>query len=127
MIYVHIFPNVLVSLHPDYVMVHRLVPLAAGRTQIECTWSFAPESLAQPGFDPGYAIEFWDITNRQDWGACESVQRGLGSPFAAAGPLSADEDAVYSFVTTVARGYLGARVGEWPAADAKAAAEGLSG
>jgi Rieske 2Fe-2S family protein len=106
-IYVHIFPNVLVSLHPDYVMVHRLVPLAAGRTQIECTWSFAPESLAQPGFDPGYAIEFWDITNRQDWGACESVQRGLSSPHAIPGPLSPDEDAVYQFVTMVARGYLG--------------------
>jgi hypothetical protein len=40
------------------------------------------------------------------------VQRGLGSPLAAPGPLSPDEDAVYSFVTTVARGYLGARVGE---------------
>ena len=109
-IYVHIFPNVLVSLHPDYVMVHRLVPLAADRTQIECTWAFAPESLEQPGFDPGYAIEFWDITNRQDWHACESVQRGLSSPHAVPGPLSPDEDAVYQFVTMVARGYLGQRV-----------------
>ena len=81
-IYVHIFPNVLVSLHPDYVMVHRLVPLAADRTLIECSWAFAPESLRQPGFDPGYAVEFWDITNRQDWHACESVQRGLSSPHA---------------------------------------------
>ena len=27
---------------------------------------------------PG-AVEFWDITNRQDWAACESVQRGLES------------------------------------------------
>ena len=66
-IYVGIFPNVLVSLHPDYVMVHRMIPLAPDRTKIECTWAFAPESLAKPGFDPGYAVEFWDITNRQDW------------------------------------------------------------
>ncbi|HEY3735352.1 MAG TPA: aromatic ring-hydroxylating dioxygenase subunit alpha [Streptosporangiaceae bacterium] len=106
-IYVHIFPNVLVSLHPDYVMVHRLVPVAADRTRIECSWSFAPEALRQPGFDPAYAIEFWDITNRQDWHACESVQRGLSSPLAVPGPLSPDEDAVYQFVTMVARGYLG--------------------
>jgi len=106
-IYVGIFPNVLVSLHPDYVMVHRLVPLAADRTRIECTWAFAPESLARPGFDPGYAIEFWDLTNRQDWHACESVQRGLSSPHAVAGPLSPEEDAVYQFVTMVARGYQG--------------------
>jgi glycine betaine catabolism A len=108
-IYVGIFPNVLVSLHPDYVMVHRLVPVAPDRTKIECTWAFAPESLAQPGFDPGYAIEFWDITNRQDWKACESVQRGLSSPHAVPGPLSRDEDAVYQFVSMVARGYQGAR------------------
>ncbi len=29
------------------------------------------------GVDPSYAVEFWDTTNRQDWAACESVQRGL--------------------------------------------------
>jgi glycine betaine catabolism A len=109
-IYVNIFPNLLVSLHPDYVMVHRLVPLAADRTKIECTWWFAPEAVDQPRFDPGYATEFWDITNRQDWHACESVQRGLSSPHAVPGPLSSEEDAVYQFVTMVARGYQGERV-----------------
>ena len=106
-IYVNILPNVLLSLHPDYVMTHRLVPVAPDRTRIECTWAFAPEAVAQPGFDPGYAMEFWDITNREDWAACESVQRGLASPHASPGPLSPAEDAVYSFVTTIARGYLG--------------------
>ena len=107
-IYIGVFPNLLLSLHPDYVMMHKMVPLAANRTKIECTWSFAPESLAQPGFDPGYAIEFWDITNRQDWQACESVQRGLSSPHATPGPLELTaEDAVYQFVTMVARGYQG--------------------
>jgi Rieske 2Fe-2S family protein len=106
-IYVNRFPNVLVSLHPDYVMVHRLTPLAADRTRIECTWAFAPEALARPGFDPGYAIDFWDIINRQDWQACESVQRGLSSAHAVPGPLSPQEDAVYQFVTMVARGYQG--------------------
>jgi phenylpropionate dioxygenase-like ring-hydroxylating dioxygenase large terminal subunit len=109
-IYLNIFPNVLLSLHPDYVMTHRLTPLAADRTIIECTWAFAPEAVDKPGFDPGYAVEFWDITNQQDWGACESVQRGLSSPHAIAGPLSPDEDAVYQYVTMVARGYRGESV-----------------
>jgi len=109
-IYVNIFPNVLLSLHPDYVMTHRIMPLAADRTRIECSWAFAPEAVAEAGFDPGYAVEFWDITNRQDWAACEAVQRGLSSPFASPGPLSPDEDAVYSYVTTIARGYLGQSV-----------------
>jgi glycine betaine catabolism A len=109
-LYVGIFPNVLVSLHPDYAMVHRLIPVAPDRTKIECTWAFAPESLAKPGFDAGYAVEFWDITNRQDWHACESVQRGLSSPHAVPGPLSREENAVYQFVAMVARGYQGERV-----------------
>jgi len=120
--YVGIFPNVLLSLHPDYVMTHVLVPLAADRTRITCSWSFAPEAVASPGFGPAYAVDFWDLTNRQDWSACEGVQRGLSSPFAAPGPLSPDEDAVYSFVTTVARGYLGERVGEWRPSHAAAGA-----
>jgi glycine betaine catabolism A len=106
-IYVNIFPNVLLSLHPDYVMTHRLTPLAHDRTIIECTWAFAPEAVERPDFDPAYAVEFWDITNRQDWGACESVQRGLASAHAIPGPLSPDEDAVYQFVTMIARGYSG--------------------
>jgi glycine betaine catabolism A len=109
-IYVHAFPNVLISLHPDYVMVHRLVPLAVDRTRIECSWAFAPEALAKPGFSPGYAVDFWDLTNRQDWHACESVQRGLASPHSVPGPLAPSEDAVYQFVTMVARGYQGQRV-----------------
>ena len=109
-IYASIFPNVLLSLHPDYVMTHRLTPLAADRTRIDCTWSFAPESFDQSEFDPAFAIEFWDITNEQDWKACESVQRGLSSPHAIPGPLSQEEDAVYQLVTMIARGYLGAPV-----------------
>jgi len=104
---VNIFPNVLLSLHPDYVMTHRLIAVAADRTMIECTWAFAPESLDRPGFDPGYAVGFWDIINKQDWAACESVQRGLSSEHAQPGPLSPDEDGVYQFVTMVARGYRG--------------------
>jgi Rieske 2Fe-2S family protein len=109
-IYVNIFPNVLLSLHPDYVMTHRLLPVAADRTTIECTWAFAPEAVARPDFDPSYAVEFWDITNTQDWAACESVQRGLSSPHAVPGPLSSAEDAVHSYVSCIARGYLGQSV-----------------
>ncbi len=105
--YVNVFPNILLSLHPDYVMVHRLLPLAADRTLIECTWWFAPEAAAAPGFDPGYAMDFWDLTNRQDWGACESVQRAQSSPHALPGPLAPAEEAVYQYVTMIARGYLG--------------------
>jgi Rieske 2Fe-2S family protein len=106
-IYVGVFPNLLISLHPDYVMTHLLTPLGAERTTIRCSWAFAPEDLGRRGFDPAFAVDFWDITNRQDWAACESVQRGLSNEAARPGVLAADEDAVYQFVTMVARGYAG--------------------
>jgi Rieske 2Fe-2S family protein len=109
--YVGIFPNLLVSLHPDYVMTHVLSPLSAGRTRVECSWAFSPEDAAGEGFDPGFAVDFWDVTNRQDFAACESVQRGLSSPHAVPGVLSPAEESVYQFVTMVARRYSGERPG----------------
>src|SRR5205085_7814801 len=105
--YLNLFPNLLISLHPDYVLTHRLEPLSPSSTRVECEWLFPPEALELSGFDPKYAVEFWDITNRQDWHACESVQRGVSSPHAVPGPLSAQEDAVYQYVTLIARGYQG--------------------
>ena len=99
--YLGLLPNLLLSLHPDYLMTHRLTPLEPGRTRIECSWFFP-----DPDVDPAYAVDFWDLTNRQDWAACESVQRGLQSPHYRPGPLAPNEDAVHQFVTAIARGYL---------------------
>jgi Rieske 2Fe-2S family protein len=106
-LYLGLFPNVLISLHPDYVMTHILTPLAADRTRIRCAWSFPPEDLDRADFDPAFAVDFWHITNEQDWRACESVQRGMSHPAAVPGVMSTDEDAVYQFVTLVGRGYAG--------------------
>lgn len=100
-LYLGLFPNLLISLHPDYVMTHRLTPVAPNRTQIECAWYFVDGVV-----DPSYAVDFWDRTNRQDWSACESVQRGLSSPHFAPGPFAPNEDAVHKWVTMVARTYL---------------------
>jgi len=108
--YLHLLPNLLLSLHPDYVMTHLVQPLGPTRCAITCTWYFPPEAVARLGFDPSYAVAFWDRTNRQDWAACESVQRGLANPHFRPGPLAPNEDAVYRFVTMIARAYLG----EWP-------------
>lgn len=106
-VYVQLFPNLMIALHPDYVLTHRLEPLSAGRTRIECEWLFAPDDVARPGFDPHDAVELWDRTNRQDWAAVESVQRGMSSPLHRPGVLAHDEDAVYQFVAMVASAHLG--------------------
>ncbi len=105
--YLVAFPNLLISLHPDYVMTHTLRPLAADRTFVECSWAFPRHVAEREGFDPSYAVDFWDITNRQDWAACEAVQRGLTSPHAIPGPMAPEEDGVYQFVNRMARAYAG--------------------
>ena len=108
--YFQLFPNLLISLHPDYVLTHRLQPLAPDLTRVECEWLFSREAVGTEGFDPSYASEFWDLTNGQDWRACESVQRGVSSRGYRRGPLSPREDAVYQLITMVAKGYLEGRV-----------------
>jgi glycine betaine catabolism A len=105
--YVAVLPNLLISLHPDYVMTHLLIPLTPDRTRIRCSWAFPAEVANAEGFDPAYAVDFWDLTNRQDWAACESVQRGMKAPRFEPGPLAPSEDGVYHFVTYVARAYQG--------------------
>ena len=106
-LYAGLFPNLLISLHPDYVMTHRMVPLTADRTWVECSWLFPAAAFERPGFDPAYAVGFWDLTNREDWAACESVQRGLASPHYRPGPLAPGEDAVHQWITMVGRLYQG--------------------
>jgi Rieske 2Fe-2S family protein len=105
--YVDVLPNLLISVHPDYVMTHRLTPLTPGSTHVECSWAFPREAADRPGFDPAYAVDFWDITNRQDWDACEAVQRGLTARQWTPGPIAPMEGTVYRFETMVANGYLG--------------------
>jgi len=104
--YFGVWPNLLISPHPDYVMTHRLVPLAADRTWVECAWYFPEEAFAKPDFSPAYATEFWDITNREDWAACESVQRNVTSPGYRSGPFSYWEVDVFRTQATIARAYL---------------------
>ena len=95
--YYSIFPNLLLSLHPDYVMAHVLWPQSARRTRIVCEWLFDPDTIAQPGFDPSDAVEFWDLTNRQDWQACELAQLGLSSRAYTPGPYAHAEGLLYAF------------------------------
>ena len=89
--YYTFFPNVLLSLHPDYVMVHTLWPVTVDRTRITCQWLFQPASLASEAFDPDDGVAFWDMTNRQDWHICEQSQLGVQSRKYEPGPYSRRE------------------------------------
>jgi glycine betaine catabolism A len=105
--YLTLVPNLLLSMHPDYVMTHRLVPLSPEQTLIECSWLFPPEAFELQAFDPAYAVDFWDITNREDWAACEAVMRGVRNQGYRPGPLSGWEGTVYQFLALMGHLYLG--------------------
>jgi Rieske 2Fe-2S family protein len=90
-LYYSIFPNMLLSLHPEYVMVHQLWPQSPDRTLIVCDWFFHPDAFTREDFKPEDAIEFWDMTNKQDWHVCELSQQGIASRAYRPGPYSSRE------------------------------------
>jgi Rieske 2Fe-2S family protein len=95
--YYSIFPNLLLSLHPDYMMVHTLWPRAIDRTEIVCEWYFHPDDLAKADFVGDDAIQFWDITNREDWHIVELSQAGIQSRAYTPGPYSPREELLHAF------------------------------
>jgi Rieske 2Fe-2S family protein len=95
--YYSLMPNMLLSLHPDYVMYHILWPRGTGETYISCNWLFHPNTLANPAFDIDDGVRFWDLTNRQDWHVCELSQQGIESRGYRPGPYSHRESIPASF------------------------------
>lgn len=105
--YYVLWPLAFLSIHPDYLLVHRLEPVAPGRTRVTCDWLFERETMERPGFDATEPVEFWDLTNRQDWHVCELQQRGTGSRSWVAGRYSNNEPSVQAFDLMVAARYNG--------------------
>jgi len=106
--YYTLFPSAFISFHPDYVLVHRVRPLAIDRTRIVCEWYFHADVIAAPGFDPQPAVALWDLTNRQDWDLCMNAYRGVISRAWQAGPYAELESQLAAFD----RQYLRAMSGE---------------
>jgi len=90
--YYALLPNLLLNLHPDYMMTFQLWPQAVDRTDVICDWYFHPDAIARPDFDPRGAIEFWDITNRQDWELSDLAQMGISTRGYQPGPYSNREE-----------------------------------
>ncbi|MSQ20212.1 MAG: aromatic ring-hydroxylating dioxygenase subunit alpha [Betaproteobacteria bacterium] len=95
--YYVVYPNLMLGLHPDYLLVHRAWPHAADRSHIVCEWFVPPEHRADPAFNADDILEFWDLTNRQDWALCERVQRGATSMGYREGPYHPAERCVHAF------------------------------
>ncbi|GGT30410.1 aromatic ring-hydroxylating oxygenase subunit alpha [Streptomyces purpureus] len=71
-------PTVFVNLVPDHVILHRMFPLAADRTLVECDWLYAPEVVAG-GQDVSASVELFHRVNVQDFDACERTQPSMAS------------------------------------------------
>ena len=95
--YYAIVPNLLLSLHPDYVMTHTLWPRAVDRTDVICEWHFHPDQMTNPDFEADDAVEFWDTTNREDWAISELSQAGIQSRAYRPGPYSRCESLPRAF------------------------------
>jgi Rieske 2Fe-2S family protein len=104
--YFALFPNALISLHPDYFMLHTLWPKGPGETEVTCEWFFEPATMAADDFDPSDAIDFWDTVNKQDWNVCELTQLGVGARGYTAGRYAGDESDTHAFDLMVAGRYM---------------------
>jgi Rieske 2Fe-2S family protein len=101
--YFSIYPNLLLTLHPDYMVTVTIWPKAPDRTELVSEWHFHPDEIARPDFVCQDAIEFWDVTNREDWRISEKSQAGISSRAYEPGPYSGREQLLWDFDQVVLR------------------------
>jgi len=93
--YYILWPNLIVSVHPDYVLTHQAWPDGPERSHVTC--ELYVERAAVGRLEVSDALEFWDLTNRQDYHVVELQQRGTASRSWDAGRYSNQEAAVHAF------------------------------
>jgi Rieske 2Fe-2S family protein len=71
-------PQVFINLVPDHVIFHRMYPLAADHTVVECDWLYLP-GVVESGKDVGRSVELFHRVNQQDFEACERCQPTMSS------------------------------------------------
>ncbi|BBY26778.1 aromatic ring-hydroxylating oxygenase subunit alpha [Mycolicibacterium sediminis] len=95
-------PNVFVSLVPDHVIFHRMYPMAADRTIVECDWLYVPD-VVERGMDLDRSVELFHRVNVQDFDACERTQPAMSSrAYRAGGVLVPSEHHIGDFHDWVA-------------------------
>jgi Rieske 2Fe-2S family protein len=95
--YFAVYPNLLLTLHPDYMLTVRLWPMAPDRTRLVSEWHAHRDEAARPDFVIQDAIDFWDTTNREDWAISERAQQGIQSRGYTPGPYSNRETQLWEF------------------------------
>ena len=101
--YFAIYPNLLLTLHPDYMMTITIWPQECGRTRLLAEWLFHPAEMSKPDFVFQDAVEFWDRTNREDWAISEQSYAGISSRGYVPGPYAERERQLWEFDRFVLR------------------------
>jgi Rieske 2Fe-2S family protein len=107
-----VYPNLMLGVHPDYLLVHRAWPIATDRCRVDCEVFVHRNTAARAGFDARPVVAFWDVTNRQDWALCERVQQGAASRGYRPGPYHSSERCVHAFDRWYARWLLNVLQGQ---------------
>ncbi|MEE1757663.1 MULTISPECIES: SRPBCC family protein, partial [unclassified Streptomyces] len=92
-------PQVFINLVPDHVIFHRMYPMAADRTIVECDWLYLPH-VVDSGKDVERSVELFHRVNQQDFDACERTQPAMSSKaYAKGGVLVPSEHHIGEFHT----------------------------
>lgn len=70
--------NVFINLVPDHVIFHRMYPVSADRTVVECDWLYTGEVVGSDR-DVSRSVELFHRVNVQDFEACERTQPAMSS------------------------------------------------
>ncbi len=100
-----LFPNLFLSLQPDYLLSYRLEPLSAECTRVVFEVLFDPASAHEGRFDAPDVYDFWHLTNAQDFSICERQQRGVSSSGYEPGTYTPVEEGVHEFDKIIAARY----------------------
>jgi Rieske 2Fe-2S family protein len=102
-------PQVFVNLVADHVILHRMFPVAADQTVVECDWLYPPDVVAS-GADLSSSVELFHRVNQQDFAACEQCQPAMTSRgYAQGGALVPSEHHIGDF-----HAWVRAKLGEDP-------------
>jgi len=99
-----LFPALLTSLQPDYLLTYRLHPLAPDRTRIVFDILVHPAAIGIAR-DENDLVGFWTRVNDEDRAICERQQVGLRSRAYTPSRYASVEDGVHAFDRLVARAY----------------------
>jgi Rieske 2Fe-2S family protein len=100
-----LFPSLLTSLQPDYLLTYRLTPLGAARTAVIADIYFHPAAFI-PGFAPDDVFDFWDRVNDEDRAICEAQQANASSRAFDPAGYATVEEGVHAFDRMVAAAHL---------------------